>query len=193
MDKAMSQKDSRPGSPTAQSDASETSRGQTETGQTETVQTGRRSFLKYAGFAFAAVALPESLVGCGPSSSGGSENAEGLSSALDIAVDDTKWIEVVRREDMLRLRFNFLNMTHSGGVLTTVSPGPGVILVEFPPQHIVEPTVLEPVSGPPLSVPARPIDARIASPSRLAFKVPAGHPPIKYSLEDLLDACTQRL
>jgi hypothetical protein len=160
------------------------------------VRTGRRSFLQYAGFTFAAVAIPDWLSGCAaPVSSGSSGEAFGTTKAafdpINVTVPDT-WVTAVRRDDLLSLRFNFIQMQAAGGQLSLIDKTkPGLILVEFPPQHIVEPTFDEPMPGSPPVGGTRPIDARIAQKSRVAFYVPPMQAPIKYDLQDLLQACTQ--
>jgi hypothetical protein len=152
---------------------------------------GRRTFLKYAGLTFAGFVVPDWLAACGPTS-GGVPNAAARI-ALDVPVDDSKWIIVVRPLDLLRLRFNFvgLNVVPSGdggpSQLVLATPGtPGLILVEFPPQHIVEPTQNEPLAGAPASTLPLPIDARISGVTRLAFVVPTTVTSIPYDLPDLL-------
>jgi hypothetical protein len=174
---------------------SDSPEGSTVSEEPSIVQTGRRSFLRLAGFAFAAVALPDSLSGCGSSPAGGGEKVGAVANTLDLPITNP-WIDVFRSQDFLRLRLNFVQMSvqsnADGGTGTLVldSPSsPGVILLEFPPQHIIEPTVPEPPTGAPTSVPSLPIDARISDTTRLAFLVPAGTPPIPYDLEDLLARC----
>jgi hypothetical protein len=184
----MSDNDSRRESKIAAADAPEPA---------SSAGTGRRDFLRYAGFSFAAVALPDWLSGCGSQATGGAtREAIGTArSAFDPVVIDTipgPWFTAVRRDDLLRLRFTFLQMTVSGKqVALDNASQPGVILVEFPPQHVFEQTFNEPDTGAQPAPGARPIDARIAQPSRLAFYVPAGTPALPFDLEALLQQCTQ--
>jgi hypothetical protein len=178
----MSENDSRRDSKNAPADAPESA---------SNTRTGRRDFLRYAGLSFAAVTLPDWLSGCAPS--GGTGEALGSVSAqesLDLPVTGP-WVTAVRADDLLSLRFNFVQMQIAGKQLELVDPSkPGIILVEFPPQHIVEPTFDEPVGGGQPMPGTRPIDARIAQPSRLAFFVPKGTAPFTYDLDELLHQCT---
>jgi hypothetical protein len=152
---------------------------------------GRRTFLKYAGFTLAGFVVPDWLSACGPTSGGGVAQTA-LSKSLDVMIDEKAWIVVVRPLDLLRLRFNFINLSPipgDGGTRQLAlidSSTPGLILVEFPPQHIVEPTQNEPLSGTPTQTLAVPLDARISGVTRLAFVVPTTVSGIPYDLPDLL-------
>jgi hypothetical protein len=180
----MSDSDSRRRSKDAPADAASEASG---------TQTGRRDFLRYAGFTFAAVTLPDWL-GCGPST-GGHAGAEGVGASsgadsLNVALD-SKWYSAVRREDLLHLRFNFagLKIDHTAKTISLANPpNPGVIVVEFAPQHIAEEAPEEPLDGsPPPNPPARPIDARIAKASRIGFIVPGTTTTLPFDLSKLLN------
>jgi hypothetical protein len=149
--------------------------------------TGRREFLKVGGLAFAAALLPEWLPGCG-SPSGPAGVAEKLKvTSLDLTVDPTGWFEVVRPADMLRVRMNFVQLHHdvpSNTLMLNSGATSGVILIEFPPQHIDEQTVAVPPT------PTPPVAAQIAGTSRVAFVVLPGT-TVPYTLSGLLDACTR--
>jgi len=100
-------------------------------------------------------------------------------------------VSVVRPDDLLVLKFEFRHMTLQVGpgrppqlVRTPNAPRP-IIIVHFPPQHVVEQAFRESESS---SEPVTfPIGARIAGPSRLVFEVPDELPVIPYTLEALLD------
>ncbi|MCY1004464.1 hypothetical protein OV079_02540 [Nannocystis pusilla] len=96
---------------------------------------------------------------------------------------------IVRPEDLCVLELRFLNLRSDDGVnLLKVRPGePSYIVVELPPQHIAEQMVL--VGEP---VPALPLAAHIAGPTRLVFSAEGGS--IAYFLEHILhDISSMRL
>jgi hypothetical protein len=163
---------------------------------------GRRDILKYGGLAFAAACLPEWLPGCGSSAQSPTQSGENLGKTLealsidlDPSVVDSAWFEVVRPQDMLRVRMNFVQLRHDvpSNTLQVNAPDAGagsnvgVILIEFPGQHIDEQTVSETATTPP---PTPPVGAQMAGPSRIAFVVPSGT-TVPYTLSGLLDACTK--
>ena len=113
-------------------------------------------------------------------------------------------VSVVRPDDMLVLRFEFVNMrlTVGGGASQIAIEDPSkaaYMVVHFPPQHIAEEAIWE--SDPNLpattpsdqantgseSLPAPPVQSCISGPSRVVFNVPAGSKPIPYTIEGLLD------
>jgi hypothetical protein len=121
-------------------------------------------------------------------------------------------IAVIRAEDLVRLDFELRNMKLEGsGTKTLVRDDPskvGLIIVHFPPQHILEKAYFEtdnakfPVTNTPgkpadpdkgksgdETPPDPPVPSRISGPSRVVFRVAAGAPPIEYSLKGLLEAC----
>ena len=102
-------------------------------------------------------------------------------------------ISVVRPEDLLVLRFEFLNLRlqtgNGGGQLQQSDNGKAAyIVVHFPPQNIAEQAFLEPPDALPSNF-KTPVKSRIAGPSRLVFRVPNDAAPIPYTLKDLLRVC----
>jgi hypothetical protein len=107
-----------------------------------------------------------------------------------------RWgVDVTRAEDMLLLRFSFINLIpvdDSGGTILMRENGDedAYVVVRFPPQSLVEkvfdenPEAPAPPGPEPIVVPAA---ARLAQPSRLAFLVPREVDRIPLTLEALLD------
>lgn len=120
-------------------------------------------------------------------------------------------VSVLRTQDLLALRFEFVNLKLiTGGDLgpRLERKDPSVdacVIVHFPPQNIAEEAFFEaqedekksdnepaPPEGSPVdpagseALPTPPVGARIAGPSRLAFKVPAAMTSIPYTIESLL-------
>jgi hypothetical protein len=159
----------------------------------------RRAFVITGTGAVAALWLP----GCGP---GRPRPPEHTFSA-----------RLTRREDLLRLQFDFWNLevarsTSSGRPAQLRRPRSGAdsyLVVTFAPQHLNEEAFLETSgdvqdgdgtipegesnTGEPLDAP--PVQARVAGPSRLAFLVPEESLPLDYTTENLLAwaAFTQRV
>ena len=113
-------------------------------------------------------------------------------------------VSVVRPDDMLVLRFEFVNMrlTVGGGasqVAVEDRNKPAFMIVHFPPQHIGEEAIWE--SDPNLpataasdqantgseTLPAPPVQSCLSGASRVVFNVPADSRPIPYTIEGLLD------
>lgn len=121
-------------------------------------------------------------------------------------------VSIVRPDDLLNLRFEFVNLTlKTGGApgarLERADPKqPAYIVVHFPAQNIAERAFFQsagpdyPVARPP-GAPADPdqgksasdplvpppVASRIAGPSRLVFSVPDSTSSIPYTLDALLD------
>lgn len=114
---------------------------------------------------------------------------------------------VRRRDDQLRLRFDFWNLQlqTSGRPIVVRQPGRPTpyVVVTFLPQHVMEeayyaksptadddtiappkPDPLTPTNGKP--PPAVPVDSRLAGVSRLAFRIPDAALPIPYTVAGLL-------
>ncbi len=108
-----------------------------------------------------------------------------------VALPSNLQISVIRPEDMLVLRFEFVGLTlQTGGDkparLVRKSPQ-AYIIAHFPPQHIAEQAFFEAIKASDSETPAEPpVQARMAGPSRLVFKVPAAVTEIPYTLEELL-------
>jgi hypothetical protein len=96
---------------------------------------------------------------------------------------------VVRRDDLISLELEFLNLSLSddGSRLSRADPHqPAFLIVHFPPQHIAEQAYLENEDGTPSPGPV-PANALLSGPSRLAFKLPDGVDEVPYRLQDLMD------
>jgi hypothetical protein len=107
-------------------------------------------------------------------------------------------VDVVRPDDLLHLTFQFINLvldTSAAPPARLVRHHPGkaaYIVVHFPPQHVGEQAFFEVdanfsttiTSSDPL---IRPAQARLAGPSRLAFRLPAGMDELPYTVDALLD------
>ena len=104
-------------------------------------------------------------------------------------------ISVVRPEDLLVLRFEFLNLRlqtgNGAGQLQKSDNGKAAyIVVHFPPQNIAEQAFLESDTSSALPNSFNlPVQSRISGPSRLVFRVPNNAAPIPYTLKDLLRVC----
>jgi hypothetical protein len=106
-------------------------------------------------------------------------------------------ITVVRPKDLLVLRFEFINLklqkgSEEGGEYAYLIPEENAFLaVHFQPQNLAEQAFLEAEGGggEPLKTP--PVKSRLAGSSRLVFKVPAGEGPIRYTLSNLLEKCSE--
>ncbi len=104
-------------------------------------------------------------------------------------------VTVLRPEDLLSLRFGFINMSletagDAGPRMVRTDPTePAYMIVHFPPQSVAERAYFEtadPEGGDTqfLTVPTA---SRLAGESRLAFRVPDSVESIPYSIEGLLD------
>ena len=95
---------------------------------------------------------------------------------------------VVRREDLLVLRFAFSNLllNEAGTHLVRLDPAqPATMTIYFPPQHLAEEAFFQDNSGgPPGSIPVR---ARVAGVSRMVFRLPDTLDQLPYTLDALLD------
>jgi hypothetical protein len=97
---------------------------------------------------------------------------------------------LVRREDLVTLRFDFVNLSLTTGAdggqeIVPNGGGSAFIIVNFQPQHIFEHALQE--VPPPVS-PPKPVDARIAGGSRVVLIVPPEKTPIAFTGEALLAA-----
>src|SRR4051794_9921967 len=114
-----------------------------------------------------------------------------------------RWgLEVARAEDMLLLRFSFINLIPvddaDGPILMRESDDEDAyVVVQFPPQSLIEKVFDEKPAGPaPIGKPALPGNpepivvptiARLSQPSRLAFLIHRQVSRIPLNLEALLD------
>lgn len=95
--------------------------------------------------------------------------------------------DVVRKQDMLVLRFEFYNLRLVAGTrLETIGGGPGVVVVCFAPQHIGERAFFESSGSDNEQPEPAPIENRLAAESRLAFTLPDSALPMPFRLENLL-------
>ena len=102
-------------------------------------------------------------------------------------------LSVLRPADLLLVRFSFANLQlvrdGDARMLTALVPGrPAALIVDFPPQHLIEEAFPEtkPEDTPP---DPPPIEASLSANSRLVFNV--GSAKIPWSLNGLLDAMTR--
>lgn len=98
-------------------------------------------------------------------------------------------VRAVRREDMLAVDLRFVNLkvvsSSDGPRLVRLSAAPAFVLLELPPQAVLERAIPEaPVTTPPFLGGTRTL---LSGPTRLAFLVPAAVKFIPYRLDDLLD------
>lgn len=95
-------------------------------------------------------------------------------------------IDVVRREDMLTLSFEFVNMVYdvAGQRAVKADPNkPSYMIVTFPPQSIAEKTFFENETGGPTPSELPPVPSRVSGHSRLTFYIPTSVPYILFSLK----------
>lgn len=147
----------------------------------------RRHFLKLSAQTLAALTILPQLEFVG--------SAEAVAARLTLFVPPVRTLRTTlrRREDFVELGFDFYNLVvRSGdGGAQLVRPLAGReawVVVEFPPQHILEEAFLEAESqaeSDPLKAPGT-VGARLARPSRLAFVVPSSVTAIPYDAEGLL-------
>jgi hypothetical protein len=95
-------------------------------------------------------------------------------------------LSVVRPDDLLDLRFEFVNLRIAdGAVLVRVDPSAEAhVIVHFAPQHLADEAFEELDGGPP--PPRPPVGAVLAGPTRLAFLLPPELGELPLTLEGLL-------
>ncbi len=155
----------------------------------------RRAFLKVLGAAFATATLPQALSACGGSDDpfmGG--EGEALTARTTVSV--------VRPEDLLVLTFGFVNLKRSasGQLVKLVPAAAAYIMVDFPPQAIVEDAVKyvmesDPSKAPDPNTPPIPrntfSNAWLGGSSRIVFRLPDAYVPAPYALSAILDICAK--
>ncbi len=159
----------------------------------------RRGILKLMGAGIAIAALPD-LTACTIETAPGPDDDSLLKSA--------KWFGIGRRDDLVVLTLGIIGLdvmdvaktpppgglTLKGSLFLGRTSGPAYILIDHPPQHILEQSFEEQDPkkiGPPLpgTVPAGgAVEHRIARKSRLSFFVPEAIVAIPYELEAILAA-----
>ena len=95
-------------------------------------------------------------------------------------------VDVARREEMLALSFDFVNMrldTDASHIVHGDPTKPSYLIVTFPPQSVAEKTYFEDDTGGPPPADLPPVPARVSGPSRLVFFVPSTVPYIHFSLK----------
>ena len=100
-------------------------------------------------------------------------------------------VVVTRASDLLRIRFSFSNLrfdtVEDRLVLSRrVANQPALLIVDHPPQHLMEKAGLE-LQDPPIQWPTRPVIAYLGRTSRLVYSVGAATVP--WSLPGFLEAC----
>lgn len=150
----------------------------------------RRQFLKLSAGAIAALTILPQLrfVGLGEAAAAQLTRGTWPTAALR-----TFRTTLRRREDFVVLNFDFYNLLPrtdaAGGQLVRLVPGlEAWVVVEFPPQHVLEEAFLEAESASmsdPLKKPGT-VGARLARPSRLAFVLPSTLDAIPYDIDGLL-------
>lgn len=97
-------------------------------------------------------------------------------------------LRVIRPDDLLVLRFEFVNLTlgpDDGAPRRLLRTRPDLdayLLVHLPPQHVAD-AAFDALVGPPVD---EPVPALIAGESRLAFRLPADLPSLPLTLDALL-------
>jgi hypothetical protein len=136
----------------------------------------RRTFLKWVGVTAGANFVQ--VTAC---------NSEGSPDAAVPATPDFS-ATLLRRDDLLSLKFDFYNsvLNPAGTAIVPKGSGDRFMVVTFGPQHVIEAVLSE---DPPPFIIASPNPARIAGSSRLAFRVPAAVAEIPFTPDDLLGAC----
>jgi hypothetical protein len=147
---------------------------------------GRRAFLGGAAALSTAAAVDALAQGVLFPGSGGIGNpvlaGGGLLQLFNPPIKPSFSIDVRRREDFLFLRADGYNVTRSGQSLKPKSAGADArLVITFAPQHLAEQTFAEGDTPPARGN----IQARLAYPSRLAFRIPASGIPL--TIEGLLD------
>jgi hypothetical protein len=155
----------------------------------------RRLFLQLLGTAFSVSMLPEALNACAPA---GERFAVSTTEALSI----TGSVSVVRPQDLLVLTISFVNLMQSGSdTLMQLSPSaPALIILDFPPQAILEDAVTIGAGSTPstFTIPGTyangtsRANALLGGPTRLVFQLPASYgsgPAQPYTLASILNLC----
>jgi hypothetical protein len=97
---------------------------------------------------------------------------------------------VVRADDLLAVGVELVNLVFSGSgagrTLQRKGPGEALVVLHFPPQHLLEETLPETSAGLP-PAPAQPLKSLLSGGSRVAFSVPANVYSLPGNLEPLLD------
>lgn len=113
---------------------------------------------------------------------------------LDVCLPNCR-VAVLRPADLLQLQFEFVNLrlrkagSHDP-FLERCTVGEAYVVAHFPPQFLAEQAFTEDSRAETQDAPCpdpRPVPARSAGPSRLAFRLPPGMNTLPYSLESLLN------
>src|SRR5690349_18968262 len=132
---------------------------------------GRRSVLQILGTTFAACSLSE-LQACAPDSA----KIGGVSDDSDMSDEEltvSTYVEVVRARDLLSLTIGLSNLRRTiNGTLTRIAAGDSYIVLDFPPQAILE-EALSQKPGDPRQTFKSVAETAMSGPSRLAFLLPS--------------------
>ena len=155
----------------------------------------RRQFLATAGGSLAAMTLSE-LLGCGPTEMPAGIGHEARLAALQEGATSFA-CTVYRREDMVALTFNFINMSldSTGTVLQrafSIHNGPleAMVVVSHEPQHMLERSYIEDSANSDPPPTKGPVSTWASARSRVAYYVPAEVDSIPFTTEDLLAAAS---
>ncbi len=162
----------------------------------------RRSFLRVLGAAFSTAILPEMVSSC--AEDGGEQFSAQDTESLTVSSS----VSVIRPSDLLILTIGFVNLKHNSttGLLVRLSSAaPSQIILDFPPQAIIEDAVTfqagttpttdsipstfsHPTLG--VAVTSSPLaNSMLGGPSRLVFQLPDAYTPVPYSLSEILSLC----
>ncbi|CAA9269603.1 MAG: hypothetical protein AVDCRST_MAG93-2575, partial [uncultured Chloroflexia bacterium] len=98
-------------------------------------------------------------------------------------------IRALRKEDFLDLTFELVNLHAEGEpsrLVRSAANEPALLIVHFPPQHIVEEAFRQDDAAPKIPGPA-PVRAMLAGPSRLVFELPEDQSDWPLTLETVLN------
>jgi hypothetical protein len=164
---------------------------QSEGAEQSSSKVSRRSVLQLLGVAFASCTLSE-LSGCAAPEGGAGEGV-GETDLDDEELTISSRVEVVRARDLLSLTIGLSNLRRtSAGTLTRITAGDSYIVLDFPPQAILEEALAHAPQNPPVKKTLDHLaDTRMSGPSRLAFLLPSSFTSAPYTLDSLLSLCTQ--
>lgn len=134
----------------------------------------RRAFMKLIAIAGSAACAPTALTGCEPNST----------PRLDV-----KFAAPVRRPlDLLCLDVGLVNLkiTSSDELIRNRGGDPAYVVLDLPPQHLMERVIREGNAGDETLSP--PLASLLSGPTRLVFSMPDEVDSVPWSLAPLLDA-----
>lgn len=150
----------------------------------------RRAILKYIAAGTAGAGVSGVFRGAGARPKIGLGLQDIISQIRALPCSPNLVVNVLRREDLLNLRFEFYNLVRQGeNLVRQVANQPAYVVVQLAQQHITEQAFYETDAafpGPEVP-PNPPVKALLADPSRLAFTVPVGVNSIPFELPTLMD------